>query len=102
MAMVVTGTEKLFKGNQIGWAIFLVSGCQLFSQEIKLNPVSKLFILFLCYDMKMLHLGYGKSYEKFPSIPVCDISSNFPALFHYTQGMNRQIVTKSETWILNI
>ena len=40
----------------------------------------------------MLHLGYGKSYEKFPSIPVCHISSNFPALFHYAQVMNRQIL----------
>ena len=29
----------------------------------------------------MLHLGYGKSYEKFPSTPICHISSNFPAVF---------------------
>ena len=52
--------------------------------------------------MKVLDLGYENSYENFSITPICHIFSNFPAVFCYAQGMNRQIVTKSETWILHI
>ena len=86
--MAVTGFEKFFIGNQIDWVLKWVCGCQVFSKEIKSNAVSKLFILTWCYeDMKVLNLGYEKSYEKFPITVICDIFSNFPAVFHNTQVM---------------
>ena len=37
--------------------------------------------------MKGLDLGYEKSYEKFPITVICDIFSNFPAVFHNAQVM---------------
>ena len=40
----------------------------------------------------MLHLGYGKSYEKFSSTPICHIFSNFPAVFHNAQVTNRHFL----------
>ena len=65
-------------------------GCQLFSKKIKSNAVFKLFILIWHYeDMKVLDLGYEKSYEKFSSTPICDIFSNFPAVFCNAQVTNR-------------
>ena len=66
----------------------MVCGWQVFSEEIKSNAVSKFFILVWHYEgMKVLDLGYEKSYEKFFSTPICDIFSNFPAVFHNTQAM---------------
>ena len=86
--MSVTGSKKLFIGNQIDWVLKWVCGCQVFSKEIKSNAVSKLFILIWHYGgMKVLDLGYEKSYEKFSSTPICHIFSNFPAVFHNTQVM---------------
>ena len=79
----VTGTERLFNSNQIGWVLEWVCWCQLFSEEIKSNAVSKLFILVWSNEgMKVSDLGYEKSYEKFSNTPICHIFSNFPAGFH--------------------
>ena len=90
--MCVTGSDKLLRGNQIDWVIEWVSWFQVFCKEIKSNTVSKLFILVWRYEgMKVLDLGYENSYENFSITPICHIFSNFPAVFHYAQGMNRQV-----------
>ena len=50
----------------------------VFSEHLKLNTVFKLFSLIWSYEgMKVLDLGYEKSYEKFSIIPICDIFSSF-------------------------
>ena len=36
--------------------------------------------------MKVLGLGYEKSYEKFSITAICHIFSNFPAAFHNAQA----------------
>ena len=55
----VTGSERLFRGNQIDSVIKWVSGFQVVSKEIKSNADSKLFILvWSCEGMKVLDLGY--------------------------------------------
>ena len=90
--MCVTGSDKLLRGNQIDWVIQYVSWFQVFCKEIKSNVVSKLFILIWHYEgMKVLDLGYENSYENFSITPICHIFSNFPAVFRYAQGMNRQV-----------
>ena len=90
--MCVTGSDKLLRGNQIDWVIQWVSWFQVFCKEIKSNAVSKLFILVWSYEgMKVLDLGYENSYENFSITPICHIFSNFPEVFCYTQGMNRQV-----------
>ena len=63
-----------------------MSGCQVFSKEIKSNTVYKLFILVWSYEgMQVLDLGYKKSYEKFSITAICHIFSNFQAVFHHAQ-----------------
>ena len=65
----------------------------MFCKEIKSNAVSKLFILVWRYEgMKVLDLGYENSYENFSITPICHIFSNFPAVFHQAQVMNRQVL----------
>ena len=91
--MCVAGSDKLLRGNQIDWVIKRVSWFQVFCKEIKSNAVSKLFILVWHYEgMKVLDLGYENSYENFSITPVCHIFSNFPAVFHHTQVMKRQVL----------
>ena len=90
MCGYVTGFKELFKSNQIDSVIELVSGFQVFCKEIKSKLVSKLFILVWSYEgMKVLDLGYENSYENFSITPICHIFSNFPAVFHNVQVMNR-------------
>ena len=51
---------------------------QVFSEDLKSNTVFKLFSLIWSYEsMKVLDLGYEKSYEKFSIIPICDIFIGF-------------------------
>ena len=94
MCGYVTGFKELFKSNQIDSVIELVSWFQVFCKMIKSNAVSKLFILVWCYEgMKVLDLGYENSYENFSITPICHIFSNFPAVFHHAQVMNRHFPT---------
>ena len=86
----VTGSDRLFRGNQIDWVIKWVSRFQVFSKEIKSNAVSKLFILVWSYEgMKVLDLGYEKRWKKFSILTICHIFSNFPAVFRNAQVTNR-------------
>ena len=89
----VTGSERLFRGNQIDWVVRWVSWFQVFSKEIKSNGVSKLFILVWSYErMKVLDLGYEKRWKKFSIPTICHIISNFPAVFCNTQVTNRHFL----------
>ena len=89
----VTGSERLFRGNQIDWVVRWVSWFQVFSMEIKSNAVSKLFILVWSYEgMKVLDLGYEKRWKKFSIPTICHIFSNFPAVFRNAQVTNRHFL----------
>ena len=89
----VTGSDKLFRGNQIDWVIKWVSWFQVFCKEIKSNVVSKLFIIVWSYEgMKVLDLGYEKRWKKFSIPTICHIFSNFPAVFRNAQVTNRHFL----------
>ena len=79
----VTGFLKLFISNQIDWAFLLVSGCQVFSEDLNSNTVSKLLILVWSYEgMKVMNFSYWKSYEYFSLLQYV----TFPAGFHNAQA----------------
>ena len=74
MCGYVTGFLKLFISNQIDWVFLLVCGCQVFSEDLNSNTVSKLLILVWSYEgMKVMNLGYGESNGKFYITPICHI-----------------------------
>ena len=78
MCGYVTGFLKLFISNQIDWAFLLVCGCQVFSEDLNSNTVSKLFILVWSYEgMKLMNFGYWKNYKYFTITAICYISSKF-------------------------
>ena len=76
--MSVSWFLKLFIGNQIDWVLLLVCGCQVLCEDLNFNTVFKLLILVWSYEgMKVLDLGYEKSWEKFSISAICDIISSF-------------------------
>ena len=78
MCGYVTGLLQLFISSQIDWAFSLVCGCHVFFEDLNSNTVFKLFILIWSYEgMKVMNLGYWKSYEYFTITPICHISSRF-------------------------
>ena len=59
MCGYVTEFLKLFISNQIDRTFLLVCGCQVFSEDLNSNTVSKLFILVWSYEgMKLMNFGY--------------------------------------------
>ena len=52
--------------------------CSSLSEDLKSNTVFKLYSLFWSYEgMKVLDLGYEKSYEKFSNTPIFEIFITF-------------------------
>ena len=90
----VTGSDRLFRGNQIDWVIKWVSWFQVFSKEIKSNAVSKLFILVWSYEgMKVLDLGYEKRWKKFSHSYNMSHFQHFSSSFlHDTQVTNKHFL----------
>ena len=57
-----TMKQRIYLIYLVIWVLRLVGGWQVFSEEIKSNAVSKLFILIWSYEgMKVMNLGHVKS-----------------------------------------